>query len=86
MLKNACFTVYKLQDLQEKIRCSDDFEIGTDKSVKRTKEVCEDRCTQDKSCQYYSYSNDNLCTLYAECKDDEKETHKNGTTFKRPSN
>ena len=82
MLNTDCFSVYKLHELQEEISCSDDFEIATDKA-KRTKEVCEDRCTQNKNCQYYAYSNDNLCTLYATC-DKNKRKHETGNTYKKP--
>ena len=85
ILKIHCFSVYKLHDLQETISCSDDFEIATDKTVRRTKEVCEDQCTQHKSCQYYGYTNDNLCTLYAECNIDNTK-HETGNTYEKPSN
>ena len=77
-----------MHDLQESISCSDDFEIAPDnvnKTVKRTKEVCEDQCTQNKNCEYYAYSNDNLCTLYAKC-DKNKTKHETGKTYEKPSN
>ena len=75
-----------MHDLQENISCSDNFEVASDKSVKRTIEVCEDRCTQHKECKYYSYTNDNLCTLYAQCPDNtDLEKHEDGTTYQKLS-
>ena len=77
-------SVYRYHDLQSDISCSDNFEIGTDKSKKRTKEVCEDRCTQQKHCNFYSYTNDNLCNLFAKCKSEATVNHESGTTYRRP--
>ena len=52
--------------------------------MKRTKEVCEDRCTQHKQCNFYSYTNDNLCNLYTTCENEPTQDHESGTTYRRP--
>lgn len=78
-------SVYKIHEMQTNISCSDNFEIGYDKFEKRSKEVCEQRCTQNDDCKFYSYTDDYLCTLYAKCERDDNDAHELGKTFKKPS-
>ena len=80
VIYNWSILVFQTHNLYDETPCTDDFQIGR-VQLKRSQEVCEERCIQASSCSYYFYSNEQVCILYSKCESGDKD--KAGKTYKK---
>ena len=80
MIHNWSVLVFQTHQLYDESPCTDNFQIGR-VQLKRSQEVCEERCIQASNCLFYFYSNEQVCVLYSKCETGDE--HKAGKTYKK---
>ena len=80
MIYNWSILVFRTHKLYNETPCTDDFQIGR-VQLKRSQEVCEERCIQASNCSFYFYSNEQVCVLYSKC--ESGDIHKAGKTYEK---